>query len=449
MLSSMWRPRPGKRRASSNTMRRILFASTSSSVTPPVNRRAAWPLHTVAQSLFSRLPHRLLPVDRGAQARRRHRQVAHAHADRVGDRVGDRRHRWHDRHLADAAGAERVAWVRVLDQNRLDHRQVGGYGHSVIEEARVIEAPVLVVDVFFVERPADTLRHAALDLALDIGGVNGPADILDRRIAQDLDLARLLVDLDVADMRRKAGAGALRVDRQLGADRTAGPSRFECNLGQRQRLEAASVGAGGVGLAVLPFDRVGGDVPDHRGALFQLLDDLLGGLCRGHAGREGDAAAAGQEREADRAGVADDCTDLFDRDTENLGRHHPDRGARAADVRIARHDDGGAVFVDVAGRARLAADVEPEARRDAAALIGSELLLQMRMVLGGIERLGVSDVLPGRAVHGLDAVLRRVLLAQCQWVDAELIGQFVETALDAVGRVRGAGRAIGGDLWAI
>src|SRR6202040_674009 len=192
-----------------------------------------------------------------------------------------------------------------------------------------------------------------------------------------------------------------------------------------------------------------GDVPDPRGALFQLLDDLLGGLRRRHAGREGDAAAARQEREADRAGVADDCTDLFDRDTQNLGRHHPDRGARAADIRIARHDDGGAVFVDVAGRARPAADVQPEARRDAATLIGSELLLQMRMVLGGLEGLRVTDVLPGRAVHGLDAVLGRVLLAQCQWVDAELIGQFVETALDAVGRVRGAGRAIGGDLWAI
>ncbi len=97
----------------------------------------------------------------------------------------------------------------------------------------------------------------------------------------------------------------------------------------------------------------------------------------------------------------------------------------------------------------LAADVEPEARGDAAALVGPELLLQMRMVLGGLDGLRIADVLPGRAVHRLDAVLRRVLLAQRQRVDAELVGQFVETALDAVGRVRGAGRAIGGDLRAI
>jgi hypothetical protein len=43
--------------------------------------------------------------------------------------------------------------------------------------------------------------------------MDGAADILHRGVAQDLDLTRLLVDLDVADMRCKAGAGALRVDR--------------------------------------------------------------------------------------------------------------------------------------------------------------------------------------------------------------------------------------------
>jgi hypothetical protein len=106
---------------------------------------------------------------------RRDEWVAHAHADRIGDGIGDRRHWRHDRHLADAAGAERVPRVRVLDHDRLDHRQVGGDRHAVIEEARVIEPAVLVVDVFLVERPADPLLDAALDLALDIARVNGAA----------------------------------------------------------------------------------------------------------------------------------------------------------------------------------------------------------------------------------------------------------------------------------
>ena len=45
-------------------------------------------------------------------------------------------------------------------------------------------------------------------------------------------------------MRRKARSRTLRVDRHLGRDRPSGASRFESNLGQGQRLEAAGVGAG-------------------------------------------------------------------------------------------------------------------------------------------------------------------------------------------------------------
>src|ERR1700737_3579303 len=47
-----------------------------------------------------------------------------------------------------------------------------------------------------------------------------------------------------------------------------------------------------------------------------------------------------------------------------------------------RRDTGGAVLVDVAGGTRLAADVEPEAGSNAAALIGAERFLHVRMVLG-------------------------------------------------------------------
>src|SRR5262249_30118008 len=190
-----------------------------------------------------------------------------------------------------------------------------------------------VVDIFLVERPADALGDAALDLALDIGGMDRAADILDRGVTQDLDLPRLLVHLDVADMRRKARAGALRVDRHLGADRPTGAPRFERDLGQRQWLEAAGIGTRRPGLTVLPLDSVGGDVPDHRGAFFELVDALRGTLRCRHAGRKSDPAAPGQEREADRAGIADDRADALDRDAEPLGRHHRDRGARAADIR--------------------------------------------------------------------------------------------------------------------
>jgi hypothetical protein len=41
------------------------------------------------------------------------------------DRVGDRRHRRHDADLADPLGAAGVGRVRHLDQDRLDHRDIG------------------------------------------------------------------------------------------------------------------------------------------------------------------------------------------------------------------------------------------------------------------------------------------------------------------------------------
>ncbi len=56
------------------------------------------------------------------------------------------------------------------------------------------------------------------------------ADILHCGIAQDLDVAGFAIDLDVADMGRPAGTGALRVDRHLGRDRPAGASGLERDL---------------------------------------------------------------------------------------------------------------------------------------------------------------------------------------------------------------------------
>src|ERR1051325_1222218 len=97
-------------------MRRTVSASTSTSVCPPVKRRAAWPVMTTRgispfpapatapdrSRLLRGEARRLLLVERLAQTRRRHRQVAHANADGVGDRIGDRRHPRDDRHLAHA-----------------------------------------------------------------------------------------------------------------------------------------------------------------------------------------------------------------------------------------------------------------------------------------------------------------------------------------------------------
>src|ERR1041385_3941286 len=93
-----------------------------------------------------------------------------------------------------------------LDEDRVDHRHVGSDRHAVVEEARIFEAAILVVDIFLVERPADALCDTALHLPFDIGGMDRAPDILDRGIAQDFDRAGLAIDLDIANVGRETGA---------------------------------------------------------------------------------------------------------------------------------------------------------------------------------------------------------------------------------------------------
>jgi hypothetical protein len=161
-----------------------------------------------------------------------------------------------------------------------------------------------------------------------------PADILHRGVAQHLDVpgSRSTSTSQICVAEAGPAPCALSDTSAL----IGPPVRPDLSdIGERQRLEAAGVGAGRERLAVLPFDRLGADVPDRRGALFQLLDDLFGRLRHRHAGGEGDAAAAGQEGEADRAGVGDDRPHPVIGNAEHLGRHHRHRGARAADIGVA------------------------------------------------------------------------------------------------------------------
>ena len=101
-----------------------------------------------------------------------------------------------------------------------------GDGHAVVEEARVIELAVGVVDAFLVQGPADALRGAALDLALHVARMDRPADVLERGVADHLDVARLRVDLHVADVGAEAGPRAFGVERGAGADRAARRARL-------------------------------------------------------------------------------------------------------------------------------------------------------------------------------------------------------------------------------
>ena len=101
--------------------------------------------------------------------------------------------------------------------------------------------PLRVVDVFLVERPADALRDAALDLPLDIARVDGTADVLRGDETQHRHLAGLRIDLDVAELGGEAGRHAVGVDRRCGDDRPAGRRPLGGNLLERSGLKSPTL----------------------------------------------------------------------------------------------------------------------------------------------------------------------------------------------------------------
>src|SRR6266852_8206791 len=172
--SSRWRASAGWRSVNCSKSCFTDVAESWNSATPPVIC-ARFPTsttrgmsHLVETTFLERLEH----------LRRRHRQLSEADAGGVFHRVGDRPERRDDGRLADAAHAVRMARVRDLDEDRVDHRHVGGHGHAVVEEARVLQLAVGAVDVLLVQRPADALHRPTLELSLDVARMDGPAGVL-------------------------------------------------------------------------------------------------------------------------------------------------------------------------------------------------------------------------------------------------------------------------------
>ena len=71
----------------------------------------------------------------------------------------------------------------------------------VVEHRARLELAVVAVDRALPERLADALGDAAVELAVDDHRVDLLADVVDRDIADEVDLAGLLVDLDDRDVR--------------------------------------------------------------------------------------------------------------------------------------------------------------------------------------------------------------------------------------------------------
>ena len=143
-----------------------------------------------------------------------------------------------------------------------------------------------------------------------------------------------------------------------------------------------------------------------RGARAQLLADVARRLDDRHAGGVTDAAAAGDVGEAGAVGVGDDRPDPFERNAEFLGDHHRLRGARAADVRIAGDHRGAAVAAEGHRGARAHAGVEPEAARQAAALVRRQRRLPVRVAVRTASSTACRPIGPIRRAVGRRVALR-------------------------------------------
>ena len=123
--------------------------------------------------------------------------------------------------------------VRHLDDDRVDHRQVVGDRHPVVQERAVHHVAPVVHEVLFVQAPADALGRSALHLPLDVARVDRLARVLRYCRSEHLDLARLRVGLEIDDEPCKCRADARGVDRATPGDGAARRIRLSRQLLER------------------------------------------------------------------------------------------------------------------------------------------------------------------------------------------------------------------------
>ena len=343
-----------------------------------------------------------------------------------------------------------MAGVGHFHDDGVNHRQVQGSRHPVVQEGRVEHLAVGIEAVFLVERPADALHGAALYLAFHIAGMNGLAAVLHGGKAQQVNLARFRVNFHVGDIDGESVAHAGRVGGGPPHDGAAGAVETPRQLlkGHPQGV-VGLVRQGAVGPVLHIRHR---NIPDAGGAFQHLAAHVLAGLIHGGAHLEGDAAAAGAAAVADAVGVHNGRLDALGGQPQRFGQVHGHSGAGTADVRRTLNQADGAVGHHAGHGAGRAGAVEPGAGGNAPSghpagrRGGRQRSRQVRMLLRGLQNLHHSDAPESGAANLPAALLRGVPQPELYRVQAQLFAQFVNGLLRREGRRRRAGRAVGGRL---
>ena len=202
----------------------------------------------------------------------------------------------------------------------MDRREVARARHRVIHEGAGQQLPRGGVEADVLHQHlTHALRDAAADLTLEQQRVHDRADIVDDAVAQDLDLAGLRVDLELADM------AAVREVLLLAAEGGAGDQAEIHPLGQVFRVQRLprdfadrqpAVGARCGEEAILELDLVTVGAEDGSGDGLRFGDDLLGREMNRRPAERRRTRAAGAFADRHLVGVALHVMHLIGMDAE-------------------------------------------------------------------------------------------------------------------------------------
>ena len=159
-----------------------------------------------------------------------------AHANRIMNRIENRRRGRDHRLLADSFRAEGPDRRRIFDQDRLDRRNVARRRNQI-----VVQILAFAGEEFLHQRHAEALRNSALDLAFNQSRIDGAPDIMGRGHLQHTNRAQFNVDFDLRHVRAET-EDRVRIALPVFIQRS--DRRIECrfagdDVSMRDRAEAS------------------------------------------------------------------------------------------------------------------------------------------------------------------------------------------------------------------
>ena len=125
-----------------------------------------------------------------------------------------------------------MSGVRHLHNHCVNHRQIRSQGNAIVKEARILQPPIVSIDIFFVQRPTDPLRCSALELPFHIGGMDRLSGILHHSVADDLCFSGFVINLCIHNMGGKAHTCPFWRGLEVPHNRPPRCPHIRCDLGK-------------------------------------------------------------------------------------------------------------------------------------------------------------------------------------------------------------------------